>query len=177
MKKVLVISSTPRKGGNSERLAEQFLKGARDAGNVAEIIHLRDYNLGCCRGCYACAKTGRCIQNDGMNSIAEKLTAADVILFATPVYFYTMSAQLKIMIDRLVPCYTKIRADIYMICTAWDPNVKNLELTLESIRGCTRDCFEECAEKGALAVGDVYEVGAVEDRPEMLSAYELGRNC
>lgn len=177
MKNVVVISSTPRKGGNSERLAECFSEGARDAGNTAELLFLRDYDLGFCKACYACAKTGKCFQKDGMNEIAEKLLAADVIVFATPVYFYTVSAQLKTMIDRLVPFYTKIRADIYLFCTAWDPEIKNLELTLESIRGCTRDCFEGCEEKGALAVGDVSEVGAIENRPELETAYRMGKNC
>ena len=177
MKKVLVISSSPRKNGNSERLCQAFAEGARQAGHDVEVICLRDYNLNYCIACYACNDLGRCVQEDGMNELAEKMKSADVIAFGTPVYFYTMSGQLKVFIDRLLPCYTEIKADIYMFCTAWDPETPNLELTLESIRGCTRDCFEQCKEKGALAVGGVYEVGDIEGRDELRQACEMGKNA
>lgn len=177
MKRVLVISSSPRKGGNSERLCEEFAKGARAAGHEVEFVALRDYNIGYCRGCYACKTLGRCVQKDDAEGIAEKMVAADVIVFGTPVYFYTMSGQLKVLIDRLVPHYEKVRADIYMFATAWDPDLRMLELTLESIRGCTRDCFEDCAEKGAMAVGDVHQVGDIEGREELKTAFEMGKNA
>lgn len=177
MKNVLVISSTPRKGGNSEKLAERFLAGALDAGANAEIVYLREKNIGYCRGCGACDETGVCSQKDDMAPLTEKLLAADVIALATPVYFYTMSAQLKTVIDRLAACYTRIRADIYLFCTAWDDDRANLELTLESMRGCTRDCFEECEEKGALAVGGVQKKGDIDGREELQTAYLMGKNC
>lgn len=177
MKNVLIISSSPRKNSNSEQLAKAFYNGAKEAGNNVEFINLKDYNLGYCKACYVCEKTGKCFQNDGMNEIAEKLLKADVIAFVTPVYFYTMSAQLKVLIDRLVPYYTQVRADIYLFCTAWDSETKNLQLALESIRGCTRDCFEECEEKGALAVGGVNEAGAIEGREELKTAFEMGYSC
>lgn len=177
MKNVIVISSSPRKDGNSEMLAKEFYRGAIDAGNRAELITLRDYNLGYCHGCYACSETGKCFQKDGMNELAEKLVNADVIVFATPVYFYTMSGQMKVFIDRLVPSYTKIHADIYIIATAWDPEKENLELTAESIRGCTRDCFEGCKEKGVILAGGNSEKGEILGKPEMQEAYEMGKNC
>ena len=175
MKKVLVISSTPRKGGNSEKLAERFLEGARSAGHDAELVCLRDLKIGYCTGCYACAKTGKCARGDDMAALAEKILAADVIALATPVYFYTMSAQLKTMIDRLVPYYRRVRSDIYLFCTAAD--TENLGLTLESMRGCTRDCLTDCTEKGALAVGGVFEVGEIAGRPELDTAFDMGRDC
>ena len=174
MKQVLVISSSPRKGGNSERLCEEFARGAREAGHNAEVVYLRDHSIGYCRGCYACKTLGHCVQKDDAETIAKKMLAADVIAFGTPVYFYTMSAQLKTLIDRLVPHYEKIRADIYLFATAWDPDRKMLELTLESIRGCTRDCFEDCTEKGALAVGNVHQVGDIRGREELTTAFEMG---
>ena len=177
MKNVIILSSSPRKDGNSELLCKEFQKGAKDAGHNVELVRVNEMKLGYCQACYACSKTGKCFQNDGMNELTEKLLAADVIVFATPVYFYTMSAQLKTLIDRLVPSYTEIRADIYIIATAWDDNVQNLELTAESIRGCTRDCFENCTEKGALIVGDVNEKGDIVGREEMKKAYIMGKNC
>ncbi len=176
MKKVLIISSSPRKNGNSDLLAQEFGKGAESAGNQVEIVCLNEMKLGYCQGCYACAKTGKCFQNDGMNELAEKVRAADVLVFATPVYFYTMSGQMKVFIDRLVPVYTEVRADIYFLATAWDPETANLELTAESLRGCTRDCFEECTEKGVLLVGDVQEKGDVLKKTDaMAKAFEMGK--
>jgi len=102
---------------------------------------------------------------------------ADVIVLATPVYFYSMSGQLKVFIDRLVQNYTKISADIYLFATAWDPEIANLESTIEAIHGCTRDCFENCAEKGVLIVGGVSEKGDISGREELTKAYEMGLNC
>lgn len=176
-KNVVIISSSPRKDGNSETLAKSFARGAVAAGHSVRFVYVLDYHLGYCHACYRCSKTGECFQHDGMNDIAKELLAADVLVFATPVYFYSMSGQLKVLIDRLVPWYTKIRADIYMLCTAWDSDTKMLQATFDAIRGCTRDCFENCEEKGALAVGGVGEKGEIEGRPELKDAYLMGFEC
>ena len=95
MKKVLVISSSPRKGGNSDLLCDEFIRGASDVGNEVEKIRLAEKNVGFCKACYACQKLGKCFQNDDANEIIEKMLSADVIVLATPVYFYSMDAQLK----------------------------------------------------------------------------------
>ena len=177
MKNIIIISSSPRTDGNSETLAKAFMNGAIDGGNNVELICLRDYNLGYCYGCYACSDSGKCFQKDGMNEIADKLLKADVIVLSTPVYFYTMSGQMKVFIDRLVPVYTKIKADIYLMCTAWDSDTVMLKLTIESMRGCTRDCFENCTEKGAIIVGGVVDKGEINGRAELDEAYNMGQNC
>ena len=176
-KNVVIISSSPRRDGNSETLARQFFQGAVDAGHEVNFFCLRDLDLGYCKACYACAKTGKCCQKDQMNEIAPFLLAADVIVFATPVYFYTMSGQMKVFVDRLVPWYTQIHADIYLMCTAADEDKKLLKLTIESLRGCTRDCLEQCTEKGVIIAGGVYEKGEIAGRPELKKAYKMGRNC
>lgn len=178
MKNVIIISSTPRVNGNSEILVNEFAKGAKEAGNNVEVINLRDYKLNYCIGCYTCHKTGKCIHNDGMNELSEKLINADVIVFATPVYFYSMSGQLKVFIDRLVPSYTKIKADIYLIATQYDNDKVIMENTFEAIRGCSRDCFEKCNEKGVIygiGLGDVKEVFKHKDY--LQQAYLYGKNC
>lgn len=178
MKNVLIISSTPRKNGNSEVLAREFARGATDAGHKAEIIFLRDYNLKYCIGCYACSDTGKCIHKDEMNSLQEKLLKADVIVFATPVYFYSMSGQLKVFIDRLVPIYTQIHADIYMIATQWDEDKAIMDKVFEAIRGCTRACFEDCEEKGVLYGAGLNDIGdAKKNDTYMKQAYEMGANA
>lgn len=177
MKNVLVLSSSPRENGNSDILCKQFALGAKESGHNVEVVRIPNKKIGYCIGCYACRNTGKCFQKDDMAELTEKVLKADVIVFATPVYFYTMSAQLKTFIDRLTPIYEDVKADIYIMCTAWDPEVKNLQLTVESIRGLTKDCFEDCTEKGVIVVGDVGSKGEINGRIELQQAYEMGKNC
>lgn len=173
----MIISASPRKNGNSDILCTNFKNGALAAGHNVEKIDLRDKNIGYCIGCYACTKLGKCFQNDDMNELAKKLENADVIVLATPVYFYSMDAQLKTFIDRTVQNYTKIRADIYIMATAWDPNTVNLESTVEAVRGFSRDCLEECPEKGVIIAGGVSEKGDINKTKYPEQAYNMGLNC
>ena len=95
-KKVLILSSSPRRGGNSDTLCDEFMRGAIESGNEAEKFFLRDKTIHYCTGCSTCSLHGKpCPQKDDAAEIIEKMVAADVIVMATPVYFYTMSAQMK----------------------------------------------------------------------------------
>ncbi len=103
-KKVLVLSASPRKGGNSDLLCDQFMLGAKEACNQAEKIFLRDKKITYCVGRLACQSNGGiCVQNDDMDAILDKMNQADVLVMATPIYFYNMNAQLKALIDRTYP--------------------------------------------------------------------------
>ena len=95
MKKILVISTSLRHDSNSDALAEAFAKGAAEAGNEVESITLKGKNLHFCTGCLACQKTQKCVIADDAPAIVDKMYAADVIAFATPIYYYGMSGQLK----------------------------------------------------------------------------------
>src|SRR5208283_586389 len=109
IKRVLVLSASPRRGGNSDLLCEQFVKGAEEAGHQAEKIFLKDKKINYCTGCGTCIDRGKgCSQKDDMAEILDKMVTSDVIVMATPVYFYTMSAQLKTFIDRTCARYTEI---------------------------------------------------------------------
>lgn len=178
MKNVLVLCSSPRIDGNTEILAKSFYEGAVQAGNNVEYVRLAEKRIGFCIGCRACENTEKCFQLDDMNELIEKILLADVIVFATPVYFYTMSAQMKVFIDRLTPIYEKVRADIYILATAWDGDVENLKLTADSIRGLTEMCFEDCEEKGCLLVGGCEHKGDIKNKKDDLNkAFEMGKNC
>ena len=97
---ILILSGSPRKGGNTELLAEAFAKGAAEHHHV-EIVFVRDYKVNPCLGCNACFKTnGVCAQKDDMNMLYEKMSQADMLVIVSPVYFYGISAQLKAVIDR-----------------------------------------------------------------------------
>lgn len=100
-KNVLILSSSPRRGGNSDRLCDAFLQGCKDAGHTVEKIFLKDKHINYCTGCGICSMYGKpCPQKDDAAEVIEKMIAADVIVMATPIYFYTMSAQMKTLIDR-----------------------------------------------------------------------------
>ena len=104
-KNVLIISSSPRKGGNSETLAASFAKGAGEADHKVETVYLREKKYGFCKGCLACLKLGHCVIDDDAVEIAAKMHDADVLVFATPVYYYSVSGQLKTMLDRANPLF------------------------------------------------------------------------
>lgn len=108
-KKVLILSSSPRRGGNSDRLCDRFMAGAQQAGHEVEKIFLKDRRIGYCTGCGACyGGAGPCPQKDDAAGVIGKMVEADVIVMATPVYFYTLSAQMKTLIDRCCARYLEM---------------------------------------------------------------------
>ena len=174
-KKVLVLSSSPRKGGNSDTLCDQFIKGAQESGNDVEKIYLRNKRINYCTGCGTCNLQKPCPQKDDAAEVIDKMVKADVIVLATPVYFYTMSAQMKTLIDRSCARYTEIsNKDFYFIATMAETEANRIERTFESLRGFT-DCLEGPREKGTIAALGVWQNGEVSDKPYMQQAYEMGK--
>ena len=102
-KKILVICGSPRVDSHSDVLAKAFATGAQEGGNVVEVIKLTEKNIAACSGCAACRKSANndCILNDDMQGLYKQVIEADIFAFATPLYFLTVSAQLKAFIDRL----------------------------------------------------------------------------
>ncbi|MGI6009051.1 MAG: flavodoxin family protein [Methanomethylophilus sp.] len=121
-KKVLVIECSLRKNSNTDDLAESFAKGAAEAGNEVEIVSLKGKKIGFCNGCLACQQTGKCNIKDDANAIVSEIKDADVVVWATPVYYYCVSGQMKTLIDRTNPLYGQdIRVhDVYLILAAED---------------------------------------------------------
>lgn len=178
MKKVLILSGSPRKGGNSDILCDEFAKGALDAGNEVEKIFVAEKKISMCTGCYFCKNNGgRCAFNDDMADILQKIIDCDVLVLSSPVYFYSISAQLKAVIDRTVARWTEIaNKDLYYIATSAEEEKDTLDTTLACFHGFAR-CIDGYEEKGTLYGKGVYEKGAVLHRPElMLIAYEMGNS-
>lgn len=174
-KKILVISSSPRRGGNSDTLCNEFLRGAIEAGHQGEKIFLKDCTINFCTGCGVCNTTHKCVQKDDMAKIIEKMVTADVIVLATPVYFYSMCGQLKTMIDRCVPRYTEMEGkEFYYIVTAADTSHKNMERVIEAIRGFSTECLPDTKECGVVYGTGAWEKGEIESTPAMKEAYEMG---
>jgi multimeric flavodoxin WrbA len=176
-KKVLVLSSSPRRGGNSDLLCDQFISGAREEGNEVEKIFLRDKKINYCTGCGTCInRKGICTQKDDMTEILEKMVATDVIVMATPVYFYTMCGQMKTLIDRTCARYTEITGkDFYFIVTAADNSQPAMKRTIEEFRGFTY-CLDDANEKGVLYGTGAWEKGEIKGKPAMEEAYLLGKS-
>ena len=174
-KKVVIISASPRKGGNSDTLCEEFRRGCEEAGNQVVKISLRDKQINFCKACYYCKKAGECIQKDDVPAILQQLTEADVIVLATPVYFYTMCGQMKIMIDRCCARYTEItNKEFYFIIAAAENDKAMMERTIDGFRGFL-DCLEGPQEKGTVYGIGAWKVGEIKDTPYMQEAYNMGK--
>lgn len=175
-KKVLILSSSPRKGGNSDILCDEFAKGAIEASNDVEKIRIAEMNVGYCRACYACKKSGKCVINDDMSKILQKMIDADVLVLASPVYFYSIDAQLKAVIDRTVARWLEVKnKEFYYIVTAADEERASAETTLACFRGYA-DCVEGAKEMGVIYGMGAYEIGEIKSTPAFAEAYEMGKS-
>ena len=176
-KKVLIISASPRRQGNSDILCDQFALGAKETGHEVEKVFLRDKNIKYCTGCYTCKKMkGVCAYKDDMPELLQKMIDADVLVLSTPVYFYCMNAQLKTVIDRTVARYTEIRdKDAYLIATAAEEDDHAMEGTITSFRGFL-ECLENVREAGLVLGKGAWNIGDINDNPAMETAYLNGSN-
>ncbi len=176
-KNVLIISASLRKGSNSEMLAKEFAKGALEAGNQVETVSLRDKSIGFCRGCLACLKLGKCVIGDDAVEIAEKMKSADVLVFATPVYYYSVSGQLKTVLDRANSLYGSDYkfTQVYLLATAAEDEESTVEGAEKAVRGWV-DCFERAELSGVIFAGGVNDAGDIAGHKGLTEAYEAGRN-
>lgn len=163
--KVLIISSSPRKSGNSDVLCDQFAKGAAETGHEVEKVNLREKKLSPCRACYGCRENHVCVIKDDMAEIFPKLVAADVIVLASPVYFYSLCSQMKMLIDRCLVNHKAI-ADkgFYFIITAAAPQHKAGDGTLAAFRGFLR-CLPDAQELGVIYGTGTWEKGDIYQHP------------
>ena len=175
-KKVLVISTSPRKGGNSDTLADEFVRGARERGNSVEKVTLYDKTIGFCKGCLTCQTTQRCVIRDDADIIARKMLTADVIVFATPIYYYGMCGQMKTLLDRANPLYSAEYAfrDIYLLAAAAEEDEHTVDGAVTGLTGWI-DCFEKALLAGTVFAGGVTAVEEIQGHPALQKAYEMGK--
>lgn len=174
-KKILVISTSLRKHSNSEYLADAFIKGAKDAGHEVEKITLKDKQIAFCKGCLACTKTGQCVIHDDAIEIAKKIHDADSIAFATPIYYYEMSGQMKTLLDRVNSLYDSDYhfQDIYMLTTAAEDEEYVPERAISGLTGWI-DCYERARLAGSVFAGGVNSPNEIQNHPALKEAYALG---
>lgn len=176
-KNILIISTSPRKGGNSEKLADEFARGAKESGHQVEKVCLYDKTINFCKGCLACNKTHRCVIRDDADSIVQKMFAADVLVFATPIYYYEMCGQMKTMLDRANPLYGSDYhfREIYMLSAAAEDEKDVPERAKSGLEGWI-ECFQKAYLAGTVFSGGVNAVGDIKDHPALKQAYEMGKS-
>ena len=178
MKKVLIISTSLRRNSNSDYIAREFERGAKDAGNEVEFISLIGKKIDFCIGCLTCQLTQECVIKDDANEIAEKVKNADVVVYATPVYYYEMSGQMKTLIDRmncLFPSDYKFR-DVYLLAASAEDEESAMDGAVKGVQGWV-DCFEKANLAGVIRGTGLTETGEAKKDEEVLKkAYEMGKS-
>ncbi len=177
MKKVLIISTSPRVKSNSYALAKEFARGAQEAGNEVELVCLRDKEIKYCMGCLACQKTGKCVIKDDAPELTAKMHDADVIAWVTPIYYYEMSGQMKTMIDRGNPLYGSNYkfTDIYMLTSAAEDEPEVPQRAISGLQGWI-DCFERASLKGTVFAGGVTMPDDIKGHKALADAYNMGKS-
>ena len=176
MSKVLVITTSLRTGSNSDRLSEDLIRGAKDAGHDVEHISLKGKEIKYCIGCLACQKTQKCVLKDDAIEIAEKVKEADTLVFATPIYYYEMSGQMKTLIDRMNAMYPldyKFR-DVYLLTTAAENEEETPKRAETGLTGWI-DCYPKSRLAGTLFCGGVNEAREIEGNSKLREAFEMGK--
>lgn len=182
MKKVLVIHGSMRKNGNTGILADEFIRGAKDAGHEAEKIALRDMKFGDCFGCRACHNNGgSCVQKDDMAAVLEKVKAADVIVLASPLYYFTWTGLMKRFLDRTYPLLPILKNKDFYLITLGGVTDKKYMANILSDFNMYVGCFKEFNQVGVKNAGAVIGTsallpGAVKNSPAMQEAYATGKN-
>lgn len=177
MSKVLVIMTSLRAKSNSDRLADEMIRGAKDAGHEVEHISLKNKQIGFCRGCFACQKTEKCVIKDDAVEIAEKVKEADTLVFVTPIYYYEMSGQMKTLLDRLNPLFPsdyRFRK-VYLLSVAAEDEDYIPVKAVSGLEGWV-DCFEKAELAGSLFCGGMTDIGEAEQNTKgQEKAYAFGK--
>jgi len=177
-KKVLILSTSLRRNGNSDTIAREFERGALEAGHEVEFVSLIGKSVNFCIGCYGCFKTKKCFRDDDASAIVEKMRYADVLVFATPVYSNQMCGQMKTLLDRTNPIYSVDYCfrEIYLLTSAAMDDESVSERAIEGLRAWI-ECFHKAELKGVVRGVGMDHVGDAKKNPKLLKeAYEMGRN-
>ena len=158
-------------------LSDEFVRGTKEAGHTVEKSFIANKKVGYCNGCSTCSLHNKsCPQKDDMPEILEKMLSADIIVMSTPVYFYTMSAQMKTLIDRCCGLYTKMtNKEFYFIVAAAEYDQSKMERTIDPFQGFL-DCLEGATIKGVIYGLGVWHKGEIKNKSVMQEAYKMGIN-
>lgn len=181
--KIIGFMGSPRKNGNTDILLQEVMKAAEELGAKTKIIHVNDLNMKGCQSCFACKKHGSCVQKDDMKPLYDDIAAADAVVFASPVYMWGMTAQTKLVIDRL---FAYLSQDLTsnmpkgkkagFIFTQGQPDAATFSPYFKSVEGLMGFLGFSHVEKTFVAPG-LHELGEVAGNKELMEAARaLGRN-
>lgn len=179
-KNILIVSSSLSGTKNTKKICEQFEKGALESLNKVELLELKGKKINFCLGCNTCQRNGgTCVYKDDAIEITDKMIKADVIVLASPVYFYSITGQMKTVIDR---CYSKFNLiknkDFYFIlsCAApyEEPYKNDLDIAVESFKGFIK-CLPNANLKDVI-IGDNMESIKIEESKAYQRAYNIGKS-
>ncbi len=173
--KIVILTGSPRKKGNSNYLAQQFAKGAEEAGHEVFTFHCADYGIHPCIGCNKCGMNGDCVFHDDFYIVRPKLVGADMVVFTTPVYYFAPTAQLKTVIDRFQSIYGVIEhKKTALITTQANPDPVVAEPTIATYKACSD--FLKWEDKGIVTATGLWAAHEVETMDFPRQAYELGKS-
>ena len=174
MKKVTVITSSLRAKSTSKTLMNEMVKGLKEH-NEVKIIDISHMDLKYCIGCMTCQETGKCVLHDSVKDVIEDVNSANTLIFVTPIYYYSVSGQLKTFLDRMNPLYPREDRkfkEVYALFTCADDNPEAVKKPTAAIEGWV-ECFDGVEYKGSydgLALNDVGDI----TEEQLKGAYEFG---
>ena len=175
--KIVVLTGSPRRNGNSAYLAEQFIKGARESGHDIYRYDCAFRQVEPCRACNRCGMDGPCVIKDDFDELRPRLVEADMVVFATPMYYFGMSAQMKRVIDRFYAINGQIKGASKMaafLMTYADTSAKEAEPMLVHYR--TLMDYLGWKSVGEVVAAGVWTAGSVRNTEYGEQAYQLGKN-
>ena len=173
--RIVVLESSPHQNGASNTLATFFIRGAQEAGHTVEILDVAHMDLNPCIGCFRGKNVGHCVVRDDMRHIEQALATADLMVWVTPVYFYDMSAQLKIVIDRLHCFYGNLPGKkLLLLATAWRED-EEVMAYLEGLYHALAD-YLGCQDLGAILARGCGSPETICASQYAAQAYQMGKN-
>lgn len=176
-KKVLVLEGSARKNGNTDLLSSEFIRGAESIGLDTEKVYLHDKEIKCCIGCRKCQSNGgACIRKDDAGEILQKMLDADVIVFASPVYFYSFTGLLKTLLDRSFSIEQRMTGKTFFLITSGGAPEHKYYETIEACYLNYISCFQNAVNGGIVHAYGMLQKGDVKTSPAMSGAYDMARN-
>ncbi|MBQ8132158.1 MAG: flavodoxin family protein [Bacilli bacterium] len=175
MKKVVIITSSMRENSNSSLLSQAFQEGAESTGNEVTVVSLKKNRMTGCMGCGYCQIHGECIIKDKLNETLDQIIDADVLVFASPTYYYSISGTLKNFIDRAFAKFTRIQnKDFYYIGSCTDGNKEAIDRCVVTVQGFL-DCVSNVHLKGVVYGTSLTDEGDAKYSDALKEAYEMGK--
>lgn len=182
MKRIVIFNGSPRPNGNTAALVEQFAQGAREAGHQVTVFPVARMKIHGCLGCCCGGKdpSSPCVQKDDMESVYPEYQKADLVVLASPMYYWGFSGQLKCTFDRLFavaeldPHYANPRKEAVLLMAAEGDSEENFEPVRHAYRALLHHL--NWTDRGMVYAGGNMNIGDIQGKPELQQAYELGRS-